>query len=43
MFSEEPDDPLDVSAAGAALGVFIKLLLLKRAARTKVSITDGSA
>ena len=42
MLTEEPDEALDVDAAGAPLGVLIELLLLKRAARTKVAISDAS-
>jgi hypothetical protein len=43
MLCDEPDEPLDVNASGASLGVLMELLLLKRAARTKVTIADSSA
>ncbi len=42
MLCDEPDEPLDVSASGASLGVLMELLLLKRAARTRVAIADSS-
>lgn len=42
MLSDEPDEPIHVNASGATLGTLIELLLLKRAARTNVAISDGS-
>ncbi len=42
MLADEPDEPLDVNAGGGSLAVLVELLMLKRAARTKVSIADAS-